>query len=83
MDDFWQRVRDHSPLNERRRQRLEILSRWRNAIAHEDIDAQALGRATVRLRDVRDWRAACRGLAVAFEAVVATQLTTLAGSEPW
>jgi hypothetical protein len=40
---FWRRVYDDHPQNELRKQRLEQLIQWRNAIAYQDFDPLVLG----------------------------------------
>ena len=41
------------------------------------------GRTDLRLGDVTDWRRACDQLASTMDAVVAVQLSALAGRAPW
>jgi hypothetical protein len=63
---------------------LEELNTWRNAIAHQDFDPAKLGGTKVlRLSLVRQWRSACNGLAVAFDAVMCHHLSVLSGTMPW
>lgn len=70
--------------NDERKQRLEELKDWRNAIAHQDFDPAKLGgRTTLRLNDVNRWRRACDQLARAFDQVARGHLNGLVGSRPW
>jgi len=70
--------------NEARKQLLDELNEWRNAIAHQHFDPARLGgRTTLRLSDVNAWRRACNQLARAFDAVTRTHLGALLGSPPW
>ncbi len=81
---FWTEVENHDPRNTSRRQLLETLNTWRNAIAHQDLDPAKLGgRTTLLLQEVRSWRSACDGLARSFDAVLRLHLRTLTGSFPW
>lgn len=82
--DLWAAVHSAGVMNRRRRQYLEDLNVWRNAIAHQDFTDQRLqGRTAVRLSDVQRWRRACDGLAAEFDAVVAAHLGTILGANPW
>lgn len=80
---FWDEVKNMDRRNEHRQATLSNLNEWRNAIAHQDFDPTKLGRTTLRLADVRRWREACKGLARAFDHVVAERVAVLAGSRPW
>jgi hypothetical protein len=81
---FWDEVETFSPQNAERRDRLEELNNWRNAIAHQDFDPARLGAATtLRLAQVRRWRNACRGLARAFDEVMRRHVHALTGAAPW
>lgn len=82
--DFWSAVQSHNRWNSRRKEHLEKLNAWRNAIAHQDFDPIRLGgHATVQLRHVQQWRKACDGLAASFDVVVASYLESLVGRRPW
>ena len=64
--------------------RLEMLTDWRNAIAHQSFDPNQLhGIVTLRLRHVRQWRNACQGLARGFDQVMGDHLRAVTGSTPW
>lgn len=81
---FWERVYLAHPDNERRRQRLDELNRWRNAIVHQDFDASALGGdTTLRLPQVRAWRRSCNRLARSFDNVMQAYLAATTGMSPW
>jgi hypothetical protein len=82
--DFWPDVLASSPRNPARRTSLEMLNRWRNAIAHQDFDAASLaGRTELHLADVRRWRATCNALTQQFDAAVARHLAIILGTAPW
>lgn len=80
---FWSRVDADDERNRARRNSLEQLVKWRNAIAHQDIDPAILIPSSVRLETVRTWRRACNGLARSFDRVLQSHLETLLGSVPW
>lgn len=81
---FWDSVHAVDCRNAGRQQRLEALNRWRNAIAHQDFDAEELGGAAVlSLRTVRGWRSACNGLAASFDNVMGVHVERLTGTRPW
>jgi hypothetical protein len=79
--DFWKEVHALSPSNARRRERLEELNRWRNAIAHHDFSH--LPHPRLRLAQVRRWRVACDRFPVAFDQVLFSYLQRETGSNPW
>src|SRR5262249_49369349 len=82
--NFWRQVYAQDPRNARRRERLEELNRWRNAIAHHDFDPVLLrGHATLHPPRVRSWRRVCSRLARAFDDVLLAYLTTTTGTTPW
>ena len=82
--DFWTEVSRIDPRNRERRALLDNLNRWRNAIAHQDFDPAKLGgTTTLRIVQVRQWRAACDRLAEAFDEVIRRHLQTLTGTSPW
>jgi hypothetical protein len=82
--EFWTKVdADHSG-NDRRRQMLEQLNNWRNAIAHQDFDPSKLGGAsTLRLSQVRRWRLACNRLALSFDNIMYKHVLAVTGAAPW
>jgi hypothetical protein len=80
---FWGEVRNLGSRNQARQDRLEELSRWRNAIAHQDFDPAVLGSTTLRLRAVRAWRNACERLATSFDEVMRRHLHVVTGISPW
>ncbi|MEA2464131.1 MAG: hypothetical protein QOJ98_1878 [Acidobacteriota bacterium] len=82
--DLWTLTGQKDSRTRGRREKLEALNRWRNAIAHQDFRSPQLrGRETLRLREVREWRAACEGLAVDFDAVMRIYLRSVSGVPPW
>ena len=81
---IWDKVKALDIRNEARLQLLQDLNDWRNAIAHQDFDpAKLRGRATLRLRDVNQWRRACDQLAGAFDDVTRIDMHALVGLSPW
>jgi hypothetical protein len=56
---FWDQVQTLEARNVGRREHLETLNVWRNAVAHQDFDPRKLGRRTLQIRRVREWRNAC------------------------
>lgn len=82
--DVWALARQKDVRTVRRREKLEALNRWRNAVAHQDFRNTSLGgRETVRLGEIREWRAACEGLAVDFDAIMRLYLKSVCGKVPW
>lgn len=80
---FWSLVDAADSRCSRWRSRLEILTDWRNAIAHQDFDPDRLhGIATLALRDVEHWRRACHGLARVFDRVMGTYCVPSLGVVP-
>jgi hypothetical protein len=73
------------PGNLARREAVEALNEWRNAIAHQDFSAAMVkaGRPHLPLAQVRVWRKACDALARSFDEVLRDHLRTLTGSAPW
>lgn len=82
---FWPTVEADHPRNPQRRQALEELNRWRNAIAHHDFapDMYRGGRPSLLLAQVQDWRKACDGLARSFDVVLGLHLLAATGVAPW
>jgi hypothetical protein len=82
--DFWPEVEASDPRNRQRRELLEELNTWRNAIAHQDFDLTKLGGSrNLRLEQVRNWRNACDGLAITFDDVMRNYLESTLGRSPW
>jgi hypothetical protein len=80
---FWDVVISHDARNQLRRDALEDLNNWRNAIAHQDFDRKLLGSTVLRLGYVRSWRTACQHLAVTFDEVMRFHLLAINGNSPW
>lgn len=81
---LWSEVEARGPRNTRRKERLQELNDWRNAIAHMDFDPAKLGgRKALRLSDVQAFRTACQGLARSFDGVLRDHLKRMVGSWPW
>ncbi|MBW3569825.1 MAG: hypothetical protein KY467_01850 [Gemmatimonadetes bacterium] len=82
--DIWSAVDAAGPRTEPRRQKLEQLNLWRNAVAHFDFDKPRLGgRSEVTLSEVREWRRACNALALDFDRVARAYLIGVTGLTPW
>lgn len=82
--DFWTEVYALDARNQRRREQLQELVDWRNAIAHQDFDPVAPGGIpTLHLARVRGWRRAVSELARSFDQAMYDYLTALLGSAPW
>lgn len=78
---FWNAVYASDPRNTARRESLERLNTWRNAIAHQDF--ANLGSETIQLAQVRQWRVTLNGLAEQFDAVMFARLSVMTGANPW
>jgi hypothetical protein len=72
------------PSNDARRDSLDSLCRWRNAIAHHDFGLTLPGgRSVLRLADVRRWRRACDVLARDFDMATGHRVATITGVQSW
>ena len=81
---FWADVDLDDARNQARKELLEDLNKWRNAIAHQDFDAAVLGgRVMLRLEEVKAWRKACDGLALSFDNVSRAYIHIVVGVSPW
>ena len=82
---FWPLVDAHRAQNVARRDALEELNVWRNAIAHQDFAPTMLtaGQPHLTLAQVQKWRKACDGLARSFDDVLRVYLQGLLGTAPW
>ena len=77
---FWTHL---DAVDRRRRQRqaiLELLNKWRNAIAHQDWSEVG---PNLQLATVRRFRTACNALATSFDRAVYDHLFVMVGSHPW
>lgn len=82
--DLWAALKARDPKNGEHQKALEMLNKWRNAIAHQDFDPAKLGgRVTVRLADVRRWRRTCEELAAEMDPAVGSHVGTILGANPW
>lgn len=79
---FWKEVLASDARNEIRKDRIELMSKWRNAIAHQDFPAD-LEPAVLTLRVVREWRGSCKGLARSFDRVLRRYIADVSGVAPW
>lgn len=80
---FWDHVRRGHARNKDRQTKLEELSEWRNAIAHQDFDPSKLKPVSLTLPVIKGWRSACNGLALSFDRVMADHIASIAGASPW
>jgi hypothetical protein len=84
---FWAAVDRHHAASAGRRQKLETLCAWRNAIVHADAAAKHAAAARdprpVTLSTCTSWRRALDALATSFDAVVAEQCEDLGRPRPW
>lgn len=82
--DLWAAVDQYDPSGPARRQQLDLLNAWRNAIAHQDFDPAKLGGTTrLRLAQVRRWRVVCRRLARTIDTVMRRHLKFITKVTPW
>lgn len=82
--DFWTEVDALDGRNVRRRELLQELIDWRNAIAHQDFDPLvSTGAPTLHLAKVRAWRSAVNVLARYFDQAMYNYLQALLGAVPW
>ena len=82
--DFWAAIYGLDARNHRRRESLQELIDWRNAIAHQDFDSVAPdGNRTLHLMRVRGWRSVLNVLSRHFDQAVYDYLKSLLGIDPW
>lgn len=83
--DFWVGIGEADARNSLRRQALDELNAWRNAIAHQDFTGfgEGTGLPALPLARVRSWRAACDGLVRSFDGVMNHFLLEVTGIVPW
>jgi hypothetical protein len=82
---FWPTVEADHPRNPNRRQVLDTLNRWRNAIAHNAFapDMYRGSHPSLQLSEVQYYRRACDGLARSFDRVMRAHLLAATGVAPW
>jgi hypothetical protein len=81
---LWDQVDAVFANNGARRQGLDALNAWRNAIAHQSFDPAVLGGSTeLRLALVRRWRRGCNRLALSLDRVVRAYIQSVTGASPW
>lgn len=82
--NFWADVYALDVRNHRRRELLEEMVMWRNAIAHQDFDTVAPGGvARLQLGTVRAWRRALNALVRSFDLATYNYLRPLIGHDAW
>jgi len=84
--DIWTEADRERSGNDERRKKLWALITWRNAIAHDDIDAKrakgALEPVTISLGTCRNWRSALNILATSLDKVAADHCQALGLPRP-
>lgn len=85
---IWPLADAQTPRTATRRERLEQLNTWRNAIAHQDFQLsdelrRRITGTTCTLVWVRRWRTACDGLVATFDEVVGARIAQITGAPPW
>lgn len=84
VSNFWERVDGIFANNHRRRQWLDELNTWRNAIAHQMFDPALLGGTTLlRLARVQRWRRGCNRLALSMDRVLRAYIQSITSNAPW
>lgn len=82
--DIWEKAYAVDARNERRRELLQELIDWRNAIAHQDFEPVAPGSIpTLHLAQVRAWRSSLNVLARSFDQTMYNYLEGVVGTAPW
>jgi RiboL-PSP-HEPN len=82
--DVWTQVDAVFVNNNLRRQRLEELNSWRNAIAHQNFDPALLsGTTNLHLVRVQRWRRGCNKLVRSLDRVLRTYIQSVTGNYPW
>lgn len=79
--DLWREMARLNGATAGRRDKLEQLNAWRNAIAHQDF--ARLGTEDLGVQAVRSWRLACGALARDMNKVMGVHLRDLFGARPW
>lgn len=81
---FWADVDARDARNAIRKNHLEELNTWRNAIAHHDFSSPQMGGVSVlRLALIRRWRTAANNLANTFDRVLRDHIQSIVGHPPW
>jgi hypothetical protein len=81
---FWGQVDAVFVNNDLRRQWLDDLNAWRNAIAHQSFDPAMLGGTTnLQLARVQRWRRSCNKLARSLDSVLRAYIQFVTGNSPW
>ncbi len=80
--EFWSEVCKLHAYNQRRRELLQEMVDWRNAIAHQEFQGVG-GDPTLHLSAVRSWRRVANALAKYFDLVMRGHLGGWLGSSPW
>jgi hypothetical protein len=83
IQNFWAQVDAVLARNNLRRQWLDDLNAWRNAIAHQSFDPAILGGTILRLARVQRWRRGCDKLAGSLDRVLRAYIRSVTGNDPW
>lgn len=85
--DVWKSVDRKRGRNEQRRRKLSAMMAWRNAIAHDDIDAKlangALDPVKITLDTCKGWRSTLGVLVASLDTVAGDQCEALGLPRPW
>lgn len=81
--EFWDIINGLDQRHAARQKHLETLGKWRNAIAHQDFKPAEIGRESLHLNVVKQWRSTCNALAKAFDSAVGEHLRTIMGKKAW
>jgi hypothetical protein len=81
---FWDSVLNHHLKNKERKNILELINKWRNAIAHQNFsDVSPNMTPKLTLKKVRCWRSVCKNLAISFDVIMRLHLVSLTLTSPW
>lgn len=79
--DIWADVYAMHARNQRRRELLDEMMEWRNAIGHQDFNKPRLrGRKTILLKEVQQYRSSCDALAAFFVRAALDHIHGVAGA---
>jgi hypothetical protein len=79
---FWPAVKTLNKHNDPRKDLLEELVNWRNAIGHQDFSGVG-GQPILHLERVKRWRRALKALALEFDRAMCDYLTMIIQASPW
>lgn len=79
---FWPALMTLHQRNAHRKELLEELVEWRNAIGHQDF-SRVGGQSTLHLARVKRWRRGLNALAIEFDGAMCDYLTIILRTRPW